>query len=280
VRNVLLKKIAVSRGEEMKMETARNVIKECVKEGGKILLEYFNRPFQVWEKSKGNLVTEVDLKSEEKIKSIIQKNFPEHGILGEESGFQNTDSEYLWVIDPLDGTTNYSMKNPFFNVSVSLAKNNNIVLACTYVPVTNELFFAEKGEGAFLNEKPIRVSKEADISKLNIAFCNGGLKEDKIEIAKIFAKLKLIARDFDRLKSGALELAFVASGRLGGYLANNNKAWDSAAGSLLVKEAGGKVTDFEGNPWNVESKDILATNKKIHQEILDIVKEIREQDFN
>lgn len=259
----------------MNMKVAREVIVNCIKEGGKILLEYFNKPYHIWEKSKGDIVTEADIKTEEKIKSIIQKNFPDHNILGEESGFQDYGSEYLWVIDPLDGTTNYSMKNPFFNVSVSLAKNQEIILACTYAPVTQELFFAEKGKGAFLNGNPIQVSQESNLSKLNLFFCNGSSKKDKKEIGKIFSELKLLAKDFDRLKSGALELAFVACGRAGGYIANNNRPWDSSAGSLLVKEAGGLVTDFEGNPWNVKSRDILATNGRIHKQILEIIHKIR-----
>ncbi len=249
----------------------------AAREAGKILRENFSRPYWVRHKSGKETLTEIDLKAEGAILSIIREAFPEHGILSEESGQKESPGDYLWVVDPLDGTTNYSIKNPFFCTSISLAFRNDVVMAVTYAPMTGELFHAVKGRGAFLNGKPVRVSREGKLSNLLLSYCNGKSHEDKVEIGRIFSRIKPVVKDFDRYKAGALELAFVAAGRLGSYMANSQMSWDSAAGAILVREAGGKVTDFEGRPWDIKSRDILASNGLIHEQLLDIIKEIRRE---
>ncbi len=255
---------------------AKEAALKAAEEAGKILRESFGRPYWVRDKAPGETLTEIDLRAEKAILGIIRKEFPEHAVLSEEAGASGK-SEWLWVIDPLDGTTNYSINNPVFNTSISLARNKEPLLAVTHAPMTGEVFSAVKGEGAFLNGKPVRVSEEADLGKLMLAFCNGKSREDRKEIGRIYSILVQSARDFDRYKAAALELAFVAAGRLGAFLSNNQKTWDSSAGALLVREAGGKVTDFHGRHWDLNCRDILASNGRVHQELLDKIKEARNQ---
>jgi myo-inositol-1(or 4)-monophosphatase len=249
----------------------REVAVRAAKEAGKITVDHFYRKHTVKTKTPRDLVTEVDIASEKRILDLIKKNFPDHSILSEESGKDQEASEYLWVVDPLDGTTNYSIKNPFYNVSIALTKNNKVILAVVYAPMTNEMFVAEKGKGAFLNGKRIHVSPERDFSKLLFAYCHGSTFDEIERITKIFAKLKPAVRDFSRMRAGALELAFVACGRLGAYISSGSNPWDVAAGALLVREAGGRVTDFVGNEWNIERNDILATNKAVHERLVEIL---------
>jgi myo-inositol-1(or 4)-monophosphatase len=260
--------------DEQILEKAKQVALEAAREAGEILKQNFGKPYWIKDKSLGETLTEIDLKAEEAILKRIRQAFPDHGILAEESG-QQEKGDWLWVVDPLDGTTNYSINNPFFCTSISLAFQNQTVLGVTLAPMTGELFYAVKGQGSFLNDKPISVSQESDLSKLMLSYCNGKSQEDKLEIGRIFSRIKPIARDFDRYRAGALELAFVACGRFGSYMANSQMSWDSSAGALLVREAGGKVTDFSGEEWNIRSQDILASNGMIHDQLLDIIKEIR-----
>ncbi|MFH1978707.1 MAG: inositol monophosphatase family protein [Candidatus Aenigmatarchaeota archaeon] len=250
----------------------KEVAIKAAKEAGKLLVEKFGDIHHIKDKGLKEDVTNVDMEAEKIILSEIKKHFPDHNILSEESGEENKSSEYTWIIDPIDGTTNYSVRNPFFNTSIGLAKNNEIILGVIYAPIINELFVAEKGKGAFLNDKKISVSDEQSLSKCLITFCHGKTDEDLKKISEIFGKLKKAAKDFDRMKSGALELAFVAAGRFGGFIYNNVRPWDVAAGILLVKESGGKVTDFEGNEWDLTKKNLVATNGKIHEELLKNIK--------
>ena len=272
--------------EDDVLRRAEKVAIAAAQEAGQILMDGFATGFWVKSKSPGDVVTELDFMSEEAILKRIREAFPDHAILAEESGKTESSSGpgksgYMWVVDPLDGTTNYSIHHPFFDTSISLAFRNETILGVTHVPMTGELFRAVKGQGAFLENlktgksTPLRVSQEGDISKMLLSFCNGKSREDRVEIARIFQVLKLLAGDFDRYRAGALEIAFVAAGRLGAYLANSQMSWDSSAGALLVREAGGKVTDFSGRPWDISSQDILATNGLVHDRILKIIKEIR-----
>ena len=153
-------------------ENAGQIAFRAAEKAGEILKENFGRVYWVKDKGAGETLTEIDLKAEKAMISIIREAFPDHGILAEESGESGQGSGWLWVIDPLDGTTNYSINNPFFCTSISLAYRNEAVLAVTYAPMSGELFHAVRGGGAFLNRKPIGVSKEADISNLLLSFCN------------------------------------------------------------------------------------------------------------
>ena len=253
------------------MSKELDVAIKAAKEAGKILVNGFNKIHTIEMKSKRDLVTEMDVNSEKKILSILTKEFPDYSIFSEESGKTVKDSDYMWVVDPLDGTTNYSIKNPFFNVSIALLRKGEPIVGVVYAPFTDEMIYAEKDKGAYLNGKKIKVSKESDISKLLLVYCHNIDEKNTERMIEAFRRIKPIPIDFNRMRSGALELAFVAVGRVGGYLTCGFHSYDVAAGTLLVREAGGKVTDFKDEEWTPESEDLLATNGKVHVKLLELL---------
>jgi myo-inositol-1(or 4)-monophosphatase len=245
---------------------------EAARKAGDHARERFFKQHKIGLKTSHDLVTEVDVHNEKTITAMIREAFPEHAILGEETGLKRG-SDYTWIIDPLDGTTNYSIHNPFFDISIGVAKGNEPVIAVVYAPMTDEMFVAEKGKGAYLNGKRTHVSPESMTNSL-LTYCHTSTNKEIKRIIEIFAKLKPLARDFNRMRAGALELAFVAAGRVGAYISNGAKSWDVAAGTLLVREAGGMVTDFSGTEWNLESSDIIASNGKIHQKLVHLLRDV------
>lgn len=256
----------------------KRVVLASLKESGKILMEGFGKDLDICVKENiHSIVTKTDTEAEKRIMSIIRKDFPEHRILAEESGRTGQESEYTWVIDPLDGTTNYSMSNPVFNTTVGVAKGDEMIMGGVYAPVTKELFFAERGKGSFLNGKRIRISEEGNLSRLVLLYCHGNDLESIKRSSAIYADLKLKSRDTKRMGSAALELSYVAAGRAGCFIAPGTSPWDAAAGSLLVREAGGKVTDFQGREFNLKSRDILASNGKVHQKLMDAINRIEKR---
>lgn len=245
----------------------------AAKKAGKILLkkyENFDRT-KIKFKSKHEILTSADLAAEKEIIKIIKKNFPEHQILSEEAGEIKTKSDYKWYIDPLDGTTNFSMHNPLWAVSIALSYKNKVVLGLIYSPSLKELFWAQKNNGAYLNNKKISVSNNTESKVIN-AFCHGNTKKHIKTAIKYYTKQKMAKFDARQLGSASVELGYVACGRIESITIPGAKSWDVAAGSLLVKEAKGKVTDFNNKNWNLNSSDIIASNKKVHQQILKALK--------
>jgi myo-inositol-1(or 4)-monophosphatase len=220
-------------------------------------------------KAHHEILTKADLMSEKIIITEIRKNFPKHRILSEEKGKIDSRSDYLWVIDPLDGTTNFSMHNPLWSVSIGVAFRGRIVLGIIYAPFLDELYIAEKGNGASRNGKKISVSKHT--KKSLHTFCHGRNEKDVKRALKYYRKQKLNELDCRQLGSAALELAYVASGRIESIMIPGASSWDVAAGVLLVREAGGKVTDFQGREWRLTSKDMLASNGRVHQSVLKVI---------
>jgi myo-inositol-1(or 4)-monophosphatase len=241
--------------------------------GGEILLQHYGKVSVKYKKDR-SFVTAADTCSEKKIKTILKKQFPDYSFLGEESGLEDNDSEYTWIIDPLDGTTNYSVMNPFFNVSVALAKKDEPILGVVFSPIQNELFWAEKGKGAYLNSKKILASKKKDLLTSFIAFCHAHDEITTERIIKIFPHLKKASDHVRQIGAAELELAYVGAGRIEGFLMLKQNPWDTASGSLIVKEAGGVVTDIEGKPFNLKSQDLVASNGLLHKQILSLVKNI------
>jgi myo-inositol-1(or 4)-monophosphatase len=241
--------------------------------GADVLRKYFNGPFTVEHKEGvNNLVTEADKKSEEAIMAVIRENFPDHFILSEEAGEIRQDSQYKWIIDPIDGTVNFANGIPICCVSIALEKDAQMILGAVYAPFLNEFFFAERGKGAFLNDKPIHVSTQHEVIHAcmvtgfpytYINSSNGPLE--------VFSRLIRKGIPVRRLGSAAIDLCWVAAGRFDGFYEHKLQAWDSAAGFLLVEEAGGKVTDFKGDHYSPYQPHIVATNGKIHDELLDVV---------
>jgi myo-inositol-1(or 4)-monophosphatase len=253
----------------------KKVLMEATLEAGKILQHYFQGTFTINNKEGiNNLVTEVDIKAENKIIEIIKSNFPDHAIIGEESGDNMQQSEYQWIIDPLDGTVNYAHGIPICGVSIALKKNNDVLIGAVYNPMMNELFFAEKGQGATLNGVPIAVSRKSDFRKacLVTGFPYKWPKTPEHPI-KVFERFILEGLPVRRLGSAAIDLCWVACGRFDGFWEYNLSAWDVAAGYLIVEEAGGRITNFKGDHYDVFSKQTLATNGLIHEEMLHVINE-------
>ena len=224
-------------------------------------------------KGETNLVTEVDRQCEELIVGEIRKEFPESNILAEESSYETFESSLKWIIDPLDGTTNYAHGFPWFCVSIALEILGDVALGVIYNPLMDELFTVIKGEGARLNGEGIHVSVNRPIRNCLLAT---GFPYDKTRDNEnnfeSFVEFQLSARGIRRAGSAALDLAYVAAGRLDGYWERKINPWDVAAGALLVAEAGGKVTDFPGRPYSVYNKRIAASNGHIHDEMVEILR--------
>ena len=241
--------------------------------GAKIIQEYFNGEFKISSKSNINdLVTEADHASEKVIFETIQKDFPDHFILSEETGEIKTDSEFKWIIDPIDGTINFANGIPICCVSIGLEKEGKMIMGTVYNPLMNEFYFAQKGFGASLNDKKISVSNKSEVIKscLVTGFPYTYLDSPNGPI-QIFEKLIRKGVPVRRLGSAAIDLCWVAAGRFDGFYEHKLQAWDSAAGFLIVEEAGGKVTDFEGNYFSPHQPHLVATNGKIHDELVGIV---------
>jgi myo-inositol-1(or 4)-monophosphatase len=222
--------------------------------------------------NKLNLVTQVDRMAEKKVLSILKRRFPSHNLLGEESGAQSGDSSYTWVVDPLDGTTNFAHAYPFFCVSIALLKGKEPIVGVVYDALRNECFTAEKGHGAFLNGKRLRVTKVSDLKKSLV--CTGfayAILKTHYNLDN-FKQFVLKAQGVRRDGSAALNLAYTAAGRFDGFWERGIEAWDMAAGVLLVKEAGGRVTDINGKPYDLFAKNALATNGKLHKKMFGMLK--------
>jgi len=233
--------------------------------------------------SPADLVTEIDKGSEKLIKNLIMTHFPEHSFLGEEGvepgplasaqALENVkDADYLWIVDPIDGTTNFVHGFPFFSVSIALAFKGEVIVGVVYDPSRDELFVAEKGKGAYLRGKPIHVSTEAVLADSLLAT---GFPID--QVAALPANMRGLTAVLPKVRnvrnggSAALHLAYVAAGRLSGFWEINLNAWDLAAGSLLVQEAGGRITDTSGAPYHLGVRHVVATNHRIHQELLRVL---------
>jgi myo-inositol-1(or 4)-monophosphatase len=246
---------------------------KAVQAGAAQLQLFFNGKFTVSNKEgMNNLVTEADHAAEKAIIDVIQKDYPDHFILSEETGEIKTNSEFKWIIDPIDGTVNFANGIPLCCVSVALEKNGQVILGAVYNPLMNEFYFAQKGFGASLNDKKISVSQKTSVisSCLVTGFPYTYLDEPNGPI-QVFEKLVRKGVPVRRLGSAAIDLCWVAAGRFDAFYEHNLQAWDSAAGFLLVEEAGGKVTDFKGDHYSPYQPHIIASNGKIHDELQKIV---------
>ncbi|MCD6585702.1 MAG: inositol monophosphatase [Desulfobacteraceae bacterium] len=234
-----------------------------------IINKYLGNLTSVDKKGPIDLVTEADIASEKNIIKTIRSRFPDHEIFAEESGLNKTaDSTCQWIIDPLDGTTNFAHQIPVFAVSIAFAVNNEIKVGIVLNPVSGELFTAVRGQGSTLNGKSIRVSEEKNISDSLLA--TGFPYDVKQLIDPVMRRFKhciIVSRGIRRLGSAALDLCFVACGRVEGFWEENLKPWDTAAGWLIAEEAGALVTDFSGVPFSLNKKEILATNRHIHDKM-------------
>jgi len=243
---------------------------KAAKEAGKIVKENFGKSQRVTLKENKSFLTETDLASEKKIISIIKESFPNHSIMAEESGLSEKSSYYAWYIDPIDGTSNFVTKVPFFVVSIALMKQDKAIAGVVYNPILNELYSAETGQEAKIDDEALKVSEKNSISEFMVGYARPNAKKEGF--TELFQKMELSTRSPKILGSMAIHLSYVASGKSDAAVILSPNSWDIAAGAFIVEEAGGKVTDFDGMPWSVNSKDILASNGRIHDELLDILK--------
>lgn len=258
------------------MHPMLNIAVQAARQAGRVITRSMDRmdALEVHSKHRNDFVTQIDKQSEFEIIEIIRKAYPQHAILGEESGFNaGQQEECVWIIDPLDGTTNFIHGFPQFSVSIALQMRNKLEVGVIYDPLRQELFTAARGQGAQLDNRKIRVSACAqfDASLIGTGFPFIQFKRLEIYLKSLSAVMQQ-SSGVRRAGSAALDLAYVACGRLDGFWEMGLGKWDMAAGALLITEAGGLVSDFQGEPNYLEKGEIVAGNPKIHPELLEIVK--------
>ncbi|MFO1518054.1 MAG: inositol monophosphatase family protein [bacterium] len=249
------------------------IAKQACLASGEIQMAHLGRVQQIDFKGEINLVTEVDRKCESEIVNLIQGEFPSHDILAEEGSGKRRDSEYKWIIDPLDGTTNYAHAYPLFCTSIALEHKGEIVMGAVYEPNRKEMFLAEKGSGATVNGEKLQVSKTPDLkhSMLATGFAYNVAKAKENNLDH-FQNFIFNSRAVRRDGVAAVDLCYTAMGRFDGFWELELFPWDVAAGFLIVEEAGGEVTDFSGHPFSVYSKEIVASNSKIHKAMVKVLR--------
>jgi myo-inositol-1(or 4)-monophosphatase len=250
---------------------------QTARDAGHLLIDRLGRALQVSNKGDINLVTEGDLASEKLIIERIRSHYPRHAILAEESGSSDGvvaeagKSEWKWIIDPLDGTTNYAHGYPCFCVSIAAERGGRIEIGVIYDPTRDEMFAAERGQGATVNDRKIRVS---EIEDLNSAMLCTGFPYDvreRPQFARHFANFTMQAQGVRRDGSAAIDLAYVACGRFDGFWEDGLHPWDVAAGVLLIEEAGGVITDFDGAPLDIYTPKVLASNGLVHEAMMRVL---------
>lgn len=253
---------------------------DIVLRAGEIQLAHFQRDVTIGKKGPIDLVTDVDLKVERMCRDVLAARFPSHGILAEEmdaGGNAPGGGEYCWVFDPIDGTTNYAHGLPIFCSALGLEINGRVEIGAVYDPTRRELFTAERGTGAYLNGVRMRVSNSSRL--LDAVLVTGfpyDVHQDADDILGLFGAFVTRARAVRRLGSAALDMAYVAAGRLDGFWEDRLKPWDVAASSLLVEEAGGVVTGTDGCPFHARLGNVLATTPSLHEPMLDLIRGFRE----
>ncbi len=238
------------------------------REAGALLMRHFRQRVQIEYKGDVDLVTIADRESEKLITGRIREQWPEHDILGEEGTNTNRGSDFRWFIDPLDGTTNFAHSYPVFCVSMAVEHKGELRAGVIYDPTRDELFAAERGRGATLDGAPIHVSTQKRLAESLLSTGFPSHKRHKNPNIHFYHQLTLRSHGVRRAGSAALDLANVACGRYDGFWEFNLNPWDTASGVLLVQEAGGKVTRFDGTPFRLDSREVLASNTLLHQELL------------
>jgi|SRR5579871_866399 len=251
----------------------KSTLIKATEAGAKVMQEFFHGKFKISNKEGvNNLVTEADHASEKAIFEVIKNDFPDHFILSEEAGAIVTNSSFKWIVDPIDGTVNFAHGIPICCVSIGLEQDGEMIMGAVYNPFINEFYFAQKGFGATLNDNLIKVSDETEVLKscLVTGFPYTYINEPNGPL-EVFSRLIRKGVPVRRLGSAAMDLCWVAAGRFDGFYEHKLNAWDSAAGFLIVEEAGGKVSDFTGKKYSPYQPHIIATNGKIHEELIDWV---------
>ena len=252
---------------------AHEVAAEAARKAGGILRASFREEKRVQFKGRGNIVTDVDLQVEDSLKSFLQAEYPEHSILSEESEAITGSSNYKWIIDPLDGTNNYSFGIPFFSTVLALTKGDDVLLGIVYDPLRDELFSAQKGVGAFLNNSRISVTRKKTVQDSLIGLDLGYVDEKGKKTLEFITALWPNMYAFRIMGSAALGMAYAACRRIDLYIHLLLYPWELACGLLLVTEAGGVITDWEGKPLKIRQGSVIASNKAVHGDFFRILRE-------
>ena len=243
-----------------------------VRQAGDLLLSRFGKDEELLalRATVKEAVTRYDSLVDDLMVREIRAKYPGHSLLTEESGLLQGDPDWLWIVDSLDGTTSFADSNPLFSVCLALMHKAELVLGTVYAPAIRELYLTEKGGGAYLNERRIRVSEVAELGTSYLFYCEGGEK-DRTRTGGLFGRVYPRVMDLRKLGSAGIETAWVAAGRGEAYFTTRIAPWDVAPGVLLVQEAGGQVSDFLGNPWKPETADLVFSNGRVHEEILSLL---------
>jgi myo-inositol-1(or 4)-monophosphatase len=250
---------------------------EIAREAGALLLQFFKGPQKISYKRPSDLVTEADRRSEALIVERLHQHFPHYAVVGEEGGGQRLDSEYCWYVDPLDGTTNFAHGFPVFAVTLGLALRGEVIAGVVFDPTRDEMFTAERGAGAFLNGERIHVSSIADLSQSLLATGFPPFATNNDLNIHFYFRFTELSHGIRRAGSAALDLCSVAAGRFEGFWELKLNPWDKAAGSLLVTEAGGMVTNLAGGPFRLLEDEIMASNGRIHAAMIPVFAEVLSQ---
>lgn len=240
----------------------------AARKAGSLVKENFRKAMKVRYKDTHNIVTDTDKQAEEIILGILRREFPSHSYFSEEIGFIRGVSDCLWVIDPVDGTTNFSQGYPHFCISIAFCYNNSPVFGIVYDPIHNELFCATRGSGAFLNKKKISVTSHSAVAKAVILLNRGASLEEKMMSTRLYSFLVPRVRTIRQLGATALDLCHIACGRFDAMINSGCEHYDCAAGNLIAAEAGAGVTDFSGIPWKLEKSDLLVANAVLHEQLI------------
>lgn len=251
-----------------------NVAIEAAKAAGRIIKQSFDAAHTITYKDENNIVSEIDTIAEQTILSLLKQEFPDHAFFSEEAGLSNNNSKYLWIIDPLDGTSNFTHHIPFCCVSIALFHQTKPLLGVVYDPLHEELYTAEVGKGAFLNEKPIYPSTTNELSKAMSALGRGSSKEAKDRHAQLYTAISAHTRTNRIIGSIALSIAYTACGKLDTAIINESNFYDCAAATIIARESGAHVTNFQGNALENETSgvhDILIAPPNLHAQLLNIL---------
>lgn len=248
-------------------------IQDITQKAGEVLLSHFREDDQLikMRSSAKEAVTKYDKMVDELVINEIKGRYPDHSLLTEESGLIKGDPDWLWIIDSLDGTGDFANANPLFAVCIAVMYKDELLMGTIYAPAIDEFYFAERGKGAYLNQKKISISETAELKQSYLFYCEGG-EIDRLRTGRVLGQIYPKVKDIRKLGSAGLETAWVAAGKGEAYFTTKIEPWDVAPGVLLVEEAGGKVTDFEGKPWKPKTSDLLFSNNRVHQTVLQLLK--------
>lgn len=260
--------------QEQELNQIKKIVLPLIKKAGLIALKEFQKKeIKISSKSKFEILTQTDLKVEKIILKAIKKHFPQHQIFSEESGKinQKSKNDWLWLIDPIDGTTNFAHHHPLFAISIAVVYQKEIVFGAIYAPVTKELYWAGKNKGAWLNNKEIHVSQNKNLKNGMLMGGNAARKQERQQMTSVYPHFLEVARHYRDLGSAALELAWVATGRADGVILFGPRSFDVAAGVILTQEAGGKITNFQNKAWTIKDPYLIASNQKVHSQLIKLI---------